>query len=145
MSPPNSQSPPRTRLRCLYQGPMIRKRDKTKKSTGGRPPRKLLSTRGRGSLIQRPTRYDLYRIKRREALLSAAKDALELEQAELPEESHISNKENMAVPNAADISIEDDFKAITLAKKEVVNPTSGGADSSDTVFKRAIPDDEEMQ
>ena len=143
MSPPNSQSPPRTRLRCLDQGPMVRKRDITKKSTGGRPPRKLLSTRGRGSLIQRPSRYDLYRMKRREALLSAAKEALELEQIEAPEEGQISNKENMAAPNAADISVEEDFKAIALTKKEVVK--SGGADSSDAVSNEAIPNDEEMQ
>ena len=94
-------------------------------------------------MIQRPSRYDLYRIKRREALLSAAKEALELEQTESPEEVQGSNKENMAVPNAADISIEEDFKAIALTKKEVVN--SGGVNSSDTVSKGAIPDDEEMQ
>ena len=139
MSPPNSQSPPRTRLRCLDQGPTIRKRDKTKKSTGGRPPRKLLSTRGRSSLIRRPTRDDLYRMKRRDAILSAAKEALEAEQVE---EGQTSDKENAAALNTIDIPIEDELEAVTLTDKETVNPFPSDADKSSLATKGTIPNDE---
>ena len=144
MSSPNSQSPPRTRLRCLDQGPPVRKRDRTKKSTGGRPPRKLLSTRGRGSLIQRPSRYDLYRMKRREAILSAAKEALEAEQAETTEENQASDKENTIATDVIGIQIEDEFKAFSLSNKEMVNPTSADVESPNSIVKGAIPN-EEMQ
>lgn len=130
MSPPNSPSPPRTRLRCLDQGPMVRKRDITKKSTGGRPPRKLLATRGRSSLIQRPSRYDLYRMKRREAILSAAKEALEAEQPDSLEESNTSDKENAVMTDAVDIPIEDEFEACSLSSKEKANPSTDESNMS---------------
>ena len=144
MSPPSSQSPPRTRLRCLDQGPPIRKRDKTKKSTGGRPPRKLLSTRGRGSLIQRPSRYDLYRMKRREAILSAAKEALESEQAESTEEKQIADKENTITTDAIDVQIEDEFKAFSLSNEEMANSSSVNIKNPNSINKGTIPN-EEMQ
>ena len=139
MSPPNSQSPPRTRLRCLDQGPTIRKRDITKKSTGGRPLRKLLSTRGRSSLIQRPTRHDLYRMKRREAILSAAKEALEAEQVE---EGQTSDKENTAVADTIGIPIEDELEAVSLIDQEAANSSYRDDDNSSPATKNTIPNDE---
>lgn len=141
MSSPNSQSPPRTRLRCLDQGPMVRKRDKTKKSTGGRPPRKLLSTRGQGSLIQRPSRYDLYRMKRREAILSAAKEALETEQADPSNENDVLDKENVEVVDTTGIPIEDEFKAFSLINKEIAIPTPNNVNSAGPATEGAIPND----
>ena len=61
-------SPPRTRLRCLDKGPEVRRRNVNLLSTGGRPPRKSLAASARRTAFQRPTRYDLYVLKRQEAL-----------------------------------------------------------------------------
>ena len=70
---------------------MVRLRDKNKKSTGGRPPRKQLAAGVRRSVIQRPSRHDLYIMKRREAYLLAAKEALEQEDINTAQKAQSSN------------------------------------------------------
>ena len=78
-------------------------------------------------------------MKRREAILAAAKEALESEQAESSGENQTSNKENKAAVDTVGTPIEDEFKACSLSSNEPVNPGSGGNECSDPAIKGAIP------
>ena len=108
-------SPPRSKLRCLDQGPQIRLRDPNKKSTGGRPPRKLLATGARRSLIQRPSRHELYIMKRREAYLLAAKEALEQEEVKIPK----VNRGNTLNEDTEELDYEKIFNGTVIEKLRI--------------------------
>ena len=105
-------SPPRTRLRCLDKGPEVRRRNVNLLSTGGRPPRKSLAAIARRSTIQRPTRHDLYVMKRQEALRLAAQEALKLEQEEA-----VKNAENLKTVEQ-DQQLNEALNTVTMQEKE---------------------------